>query len=133
MPYFASKILQFVLQQFHGIQLASFWTNGKETHDLCKFLFSRQQTTIKGIIVIGWKLMSFKNSKVEKILKGSLDSIPSPHIHRQWKFKLRAGKFAWGVKAKDCWALSTNFWKQKVCLHHPAMFCLITSSKLSRQ
>ena len=23
------------------------------------------------------------------------------------------GKFAWGVKAKHCWALSTNFWKQK--------------------
>ena len=29
------------------------------------------------------------------------------------------------------WALSTNFWKQIVCWHHPAMFCLITSSKLS--
>ena len=35
------------------------------------------------------------------------------------------------VKAKLCWALSTNFWKQKVCWHHPAMFCPITSSKLS--
>ena len=43
------------------------------------------------------------------------------------------GKFAWGVKAKHCWPLSTNFWKQKNCWHHPAMFCLITSSKLSRQ
>ena len=32
--------------------------------------------------------------KVEKILKGSLDSIPSPSV----KFKLCAGKFAWGVK-----------------------------------
>ena len=28
-------------------------------------------------------------------------------------------------------ALSTNFWMQKVCWHHTAMFCLITSSKLS--
>ena len=29
-----------------------------------------------------------------------------------------------------CWVLSTNFWEQKVCWHHPAMFCLINSSKL---
>ena len=36
-------------------------------------------------------------------------------LHLQWKFKLWAGKFAWGVKAKHCWALSTNFWKM-----HPA-------------
>ena len=41
-----------------------------------------------------------------------------------------AGKFAWGVKAKHCWALSTNLWKQNVCWHHPAMFCLIISSKV---
>ena len=59
--------------------------------------------------------------------------IPSDHLHLQWKFKLWAGKFAWGIKAKHYWALSTNFWKQKVCWHHPAMFCLITSSKFSRQ
>ena len=50
--------------------------------------------------------------------------------HLQWKFKLWPGKFAWGVKSKHCWALSTNFWKQKICWHHPAMFCCITSSKL---
>ena len=37
------------------------------------------------------------------------------------------------VKMKHCLALSTNFWKEKVCWHHPAIFCLITSSKLSRQ
>ena len=46
------------------------------------------------------------SSKVEKILKGSLDLIPS---NLQWKFKLWAGKFAWGVKVKYCWALSTTF------------------------
>ena len=57
----------------------------------------------------------------------------SHHLHLQWKFKLWAGKFAPGVKAKHCWSLSTNFWKQKVCWHHPAMFCLITLSKLSHQ
>ena len=36
--------------------------------------------------------------KVENILKGCLDSIH--HLHLQWKFKLWAGEFAWGVKAK---------------------------------
>ena len=29
--------------------------------------------------------------------------------------------------------MSTNFWKQKVCWYHPAMFCLIASSKFSCQ
>ena len=38
------------------------------------------------------------------------------------------GKLAWGVKAKHWWALSTTFWKHRVCWHHPAMFCLITLS-----
>ena len=69
--------------------------------------------------------------KVEKIL--NLAWIWSHHLHLQWNFKLWAGKFAWGVKAKHWWVLSTNFWKQKNCWHHPAMFCLITSSKLTRQ
>ena len=41
--------------------------------------------------------------KVEKILKGSLDSIPSSFDH--------------------C------FWKQKVCWQHPGMFCLKTSKQ----
>ena len=40
------------------------------------------------------------------------------HLYLQWKFKLWVGKFVWGVKAKHCWALSTNFWKQKVCWQH---------------
>ena len=69
-------------------------------------------------------------SKVETILKCSLDLIPSPSP--SVKIQIMAGKFAWGVKAKHCWPLSKNFWKQKNCWHHPAMFCLITSSKLSR-
>ena len=72
--------------------------------------------------------------KVENFLKGSLDSIPLPYVlHLQWKFKLWMGKFAWGVKAKHCWALLTNFWKQEVCWHHPAMLCPITSSKVYRK
>ena len=43
--------------------------------------------------------------KVEKILKGSLDSIlsPSPSVKIQIM-----GKLASGVMAKYCWALLTN-------------------------
>ena len=86
-----------------------------------------------------WKLQNRKKSsfkylkvfmqivKVEKISKGSLDSIPSPSTSR------KVGRFTWGVKAKHCWVLSTNVWKQKVCWHHPAIFYFIASSKLSRQ
>ena len=63
--------------------------------------------------------------KVEKILKSSLNSIqsssPSMKIHTM------RGKFAWGVKAKHWWSLPTKFRRQKVCWHHLAMFCLITS------
>ena len=46
--------------------------------------------------------------KVEKILKGSLDSIQSPSV----KIQTMGGK---DVKAKHCWALSTNFLYSKVC------------------
>ena len=70
-------------------------------------------------------------SKVENILKGIW--IQSHHLHLQWRFKLWAGKFAWGVEAKHCWALSTNFWIKNFFWHHLAMVCLITSSKLARQ
>ena len=51
--------------------------------------------------------------KVEKILKGSLDwiSSPSPSV----KTQIWAGKFTFGYKAKDCWAMSTNFLFSKVC------------------
>ena len=79
-----------------------------------------------------WK--KFKKAEwVKKIFFWKVAWIWSHHLHLQWKLKLWAGKFAWGVKAKHCWALSTNFWIQKVCWHHPAIFCLIPSSKLSRQ
>ena len=55
-----------------------------------------------------------------------------PHLYLQSKFKLLVGKFIWCNKAKHCWVMSTNFLFSKVCWQHPAMFCLITSSKLSR-
>ena len=51
--------------------------------------------------------------------------------HLQWKFKLLAGKFTWGDKAKHCWVMSKNTWKQINCWQNPAMFCLYTLSNLS--
>ena len=71
-----------------------------------------------------------RSGKLEKVLKGSLDW--SNHPNLQWKFKLLAIKFAWDVKAKNCWALSTNFLFSEVCWQPPAMLYLYTSSKLSR-
>ena len=59
--------------------------------------------------------------KVKRIYEDSLDLVPSslPSV----KIKIMGRK---GVKAKHCWRLSTNFWKQKVCWYCPAMFCLYT-------
>ena len=51
--------------------------------------------------------------------------------HLQWKFKLWAGKFTWGDKAKHFRVMSTNFLFSKIWWQRPAMFCLNTSSKLS--
>ena len=45
--------------------------------------------------------------KIKKIAR-----IQSHHFHLQWEFKLLAGKFTWDNKAKHCWVVSTNFWKQ---------------------
>ena len=50
--------------------------------------------------------------KVEKILKGRLDLIPSPSP--SVKSQIMGRKVCLRCKAKDCWGLSTNFWKQKV-------------------
>ena len=49
--------------------------------------------------------------------------IRSHHLHLQWKFKLLAGKFTWGNKAKYWWVMSKNFLLSKVCWQYPAMFC----------
>ena len=48
--------------------------------------------------------------KVENILKGSLDSIPSPSKSRE-----HLNFLSIFFSAKLCWALSTNFLEQKVC------------------
>ena len=71
------------------------------------------------------KVSQSKNSKVEKILKGSLDSIPSPsrgHKHLKFLFIF--------FLTKHCWELSTNFLYKSVCWQRPAMICLYTSSQL---
>ena len=50
-------------------------------------------------------------AKVEEILKGSMDSIPSPSL--SLKIQIMGGKVCLRCKGKHCWALSTNIWKQK--------------------
>ena len=56
----------------------------------------------------------------------------SHHLHLQWKSKLLVGKFTRGNKAKHCWVMSTNILFSRVCWKRTAMFCLYTSSNLSR-
>ena len=52
-------------------------------------------------------------------------------LHLHWNFKLQAGNYAPGVEANiTVWCQQTL---EQVCWHHPAMFCLITQSRLSRQ
>ena len=45
---------------------------------------------------------AYNLDKVEKFIKASLDLIPLP-----WKFKLWAGKFAWGAQAKH-WIVTSS-------------------------
>ena len=51
--------------------------------------------------------------KVEKILKGCLDSIPSPSPSA--KIQIMGGKVCLRCTAKHCWVMSTNFLFSKVC------------------
>ena len=65
--------------------------------------------------------------KVEKILKGSLDLIPSPS--HSVKIQITGGKVCLRCKVKTLMDIVNKLLKKKVCWHHPVMFCLITSSK----
>ena len=71
------------------------------------FLFSTMNKTFS------WKLTSiFSSSKVEKNYEDGLHLIPSPSS--LVKIQNMGGmKFAWDVKAKHCWATSTDFSIQK--------------------
>ena len=70
-------------------------------------------------------------AKVENFLNVSLDLISSPSLSAKvqimgWKVSLRC-------KGKTLLGVVNNLLNTKVCWHHPAMFCFIPSSKLSRQ
>ena len=69
--------------------------------------------------------------KAEKILKGSLDLIPSPSP--SVKIQTMGRKLCLMCKGKTVLDVFVLFLFSKVCWHHPAKFCLITLSKLSRQ
>ena len=67
--------------------------------------------------------------KVEKILKGSLDSIPSPSM----KIQTMGGNVCLRCKGKTLLGVVNKFLKTKSLLTSPSNVCLSTSSKLSRQ
>ena len=73
-------------------------------------------------------LRSFVN-KVEKILKGSMDSIPSPSP--SVKIQIMGGKVYLRCKGKTLLGIVKNFLFSKVFWQHPAMFYLHASSKIS--
>jgi hypothetical protein len=67
--------------------------------------------------------------KVEKVLKGSLDLIPSPLVKSQimgWKVCLRC-------KGETLLGVFNKLLKTKSLLTYQAMFCLITTSEHSFQ
>ena len=75
---------------------------------------------------LGIKIHLWKSCKVEKILNGSLDLIPSPSP--SVKIQIMGGKVCFRGKGQTFLALSTNFWKQKkVCWHQ----CFASLPKLS--
>ena len=67
--------------------------------------------------------------EVEKIFKSSLDSIPSPSTSVEIQIMDR--KVCLRCKGKILLGVVSKHLKTKSCWHHPAMFCLITPSKLS--
>ena len=98
-----------------------------------QFTDIRSSSKVLHLIWDSWLYLRFLNSwfiKVKKKIE-KIEWISSHHLHLQWKFKLWAGKFAWDIKAKHCWVLSTNFLFSKVYWQHSAMFFLYTSSKFS--
>jgi hypothetical protein len=74
----------------------------------------------------GWRkvLKSEWASKVETILKGSLNSV---------KIQIMGGKVCLKCKGKILLGIINKFLKTKSLLTSPTLFCLITSSKLSHQ
>ena len=69
--------------------------------------------------------------KVEKILKGSLDSIPSPSP--SLKIQIMGRKVCLRCKGKTLLGIVNKLLKTKSFWHQTVMFALITSNKLSCQ
>ena len=81
------------------------------------------QKNKKILVIVTYNIMYIQYIKWKRFKK--IAWIPSNHLHLQWKFKLWAGKFAWGVKAKHCWVLSTNFWEKKFVDNSQQCFAFI--------
>ena len=109
------RVVIFYLQQVLSVHSKTdFIHNPLKVHKVDALLatFVSPITTGRAFLLLPTYLI-----KVEKILKDSLYSIPSPST--LVKIQFMGGKV---VKAK-----------QKFCWHHPTIFCLITSSKISCQ
>jgi hypothetical protein len=65
-----------------------------------------------------------ETSKVEKVLKGSLDLILSPSL--SVKIQDMRRKVCFRYKGKTLLGVVNKLLKTKVCRYHPAIFCLIT-------
>ena len=67
--------------------------------------------------------------QVENILEGSLDLIPSPSV----KIQIMSRKVCLRWKGKPLVSIVNKLLKTKICYHHLAMFCSITTNNLSLQ
>ena len=113
-PKFQKVGKNFLLRKYMFPDFWLFWFSFEMSISSQKFL-QRAQKVAK-MAKIHKKTDDGKQRRFQKVAW-----IQSYHLHFQWKLKLWAGKFAWGVKVKHCWVLSTN-----------KMFCIYVSSKLSR-
>ena len=93
---------------------------GVGTHNVVKFYI--ESNLICQIIKIHFQWIQF--FKEEKNFKGSLDSILSPSL--SVKIQIVGGKVCLWCKGKTLLGIVNNLWKQKVCWHHQAIFCLST-------
>ena len=118
---FRIKVL--VDQKFNDV--ISILNNPSITFSKCGGIICKEQWTNLSLINKDfWPIV-----KVEKILKGSLDLIPSPSV----KIQIMGGKVSLRCKGKILLGIVNKLFFSKICLHHPAMFFLIMSSKLSHQ
>ena len=80
-----------------------------------------------------WRWVTSRSSdmihfKVEEILEGCLDSISSPSVEIQ----IMGGKVCLRCKGKTLVGFVNKLWKQKVCWHHPAIFCHTVHSRFKK-